>query len=77
MPCNAILANIGYIIFKIFLGKHGPRRPKKFSSLRLKHFLMVRQISHSFLTSKLDRFDISRNIPNFLLTDHKWYEVLH
>ena len=43
-----------------------PRRPKKIFSLCLKHFLGVRQISHSFLTSKLDRSDISRNIPNFL-----------
>ena len=40
--------------------------PKKFSSLHLKHFLIVRQISRSFLTSKPDRSDISRNIPNFL-----------
>ena len=65
MKCNFI-ANFGYIIFIIFLGKHAPRRPKKFSSLCLKHFWGVQQISHSFLTSKLDRSDISANVPNFL-----------
>ena len=39
---NAILADLGYIIFKIFwtsMPPNPPRKPQKFSSLRLENFL--------------------------------------
>ena len=45
--------------FQNFSGAACPQTPledpQKFSSLHLKHFWRVRQISHSFLTLKLDR----------------------
>ena len=51
--------------FQKFLGEHPPDHlegKKKFSSLRLEIFLGARQISHSFLTLKLDRSVIMLSI---------------
>ena len=79
MKCNFSLSWIHN--FQNFLGSMPPKSPrgpkKEFYSQRLENFWGVRQISHSFLTLKLNRSGLANNtllqislgLPRYMIYD--------